>query len=274
MKFRDNKRPTVTKALTFNTGDGDPLLQVSVPDTPVGGSCMPYIHVDKVQVVDALANDFVAPGIQVAYDETKRTKGYIIYYHQSGVQATIHGKKSSANGCVMSAKFCFPGDWDRSREEFVGLLGPQPDGDKSNDWMDWQNTPVPVPTNRKDLRFDKSYDYCVDNWCIRDEAKSNFVYQTGESHAGFNQCGLPADIETRICVESPADDLAAICGADLGCLVDGCVGGVEEAKDFLAVEAAMLEGSCTKEVHSENFQGASANDWGETQEGMYSTCWL
>ncbi|CAB9501367.1 Inherit from bactNOG: hemolysin-type calcium-binding region [Seminavis robusta] len=216
VKFKSDKRPTVTKSVVWESGDGDPKLQVTAPDTPQNGSCRPHVHVGGI-LTDVLQEQFI-PGstVQVQLEERKSKKfeGYVFYHHNSGLQVTILAKNSSANGCVLSAKYCLPYTWPVSKETLVGLLGGVPDGDKSNDWMDRNNNPVTVPTNKKDLKFDKSYDYCVDNWCIRTVGESMFTYETGESFDGFNECGLEADQETKACVDNPGADLSNVCGTE------------------------------------------------------------
>lgn len=102
-----------------------------------------------------------------------------------------------------------------------------------------------------------------------------FAYESGESYDGFNQCYLPPDTETEQCVDTAGDattgDLSAICGTDdLQCLVDGCIGGAEEAKTYLET-ASVLEKDkdCGKELLFENFDGpGDAAEWGELQQGM------
>lgn len=150
VKFRDNKRPTVTKSVAWRMDDSsisnEPIIQVTTPNVPVDGSCMPHVHIDKV-LTDVTGQHFVDDDltIQVALEQrfNKKFQGFVFYYHTSGVQVTILAKKSSANGCVLSAKFCLPETWDRSHEQFVGLLG-TPDGDKTNDWMTKAGAPVTV----------------------------------------------------------------------------------------------------------------------------------
>lgn len=230
---------------------------------------MPFVHVDGV-ITDVLQHPFIKSShVQIEKITKRRNKfqGYVIYYHQSGLQVTILGKQSTSNGCVLSAKFCLPQDWARSQENFVGLLG-TPDGDPTNDWMDRDANLIPVPTLLTDLRFDKSYDWCVQNWCIRSAGESLFTYDTAESYAGFNHCNLPTDTVTKQCAESPTSELQNVCGStDLACLVDGCVGGVEEAKDFLTMEAEMTDATCAHEIFFEDFNSINGPGWGEIDQG-------
>lgn len=101
-----------------------------------------------------------------------------------------------------------------------------------------------------------------------------FAYEGSESYDGFNQCHQEADEETEKCVDTGGDettgDLTSICGTeDFECLVDGCVGGAEEAKNFLETVIVLeKDKDCGKELLFENFDGAGDEDeWGELQEG-------
>lgn len=275
VKFRATERPTVTKSVVFQTGDSDePLIQVTTPDIPIDGSCMPFVHVNG-KITDVLAGgDFLDDNhkVQVALEEkrNKKFQGYIFYYHQSGVQFTVLAKKSSMNGCVLSTKVCMPFDWERSTETFQGLLGGTPDNDPSNDWMDINNQLVDVPTNKEDLRFNVSYDWCVQNWCIQNVEDSMFTYLPEESFDEFKQCDLPADTKTQTCATSPGEELTSVCGTEnLACLVDGCTGTVEDAKSLLSTEDEMLEKHCGKEIYFEDFDGDDAKEWGDIQQGKF-----
>jgi len=274
VKFRDGARPTVTKSVAFQTGDGEETIQVTSPNSlsEGGGSCAPHVHYGK-ELKDIPAEGVLIDGnLQISHEDQQggKLQGFIIYYHDTGVQATILAKKSSANGCVLSVKFCFPYNWHRIDENFVGLLG-TPDGVKSNDWMDKAGYPVPVPTSKKDLRFKKSYDWCVKNFCITEEAKSNFVYEDGESFDLFQKCGLEEDKVTEECVVNPEPDIKEVCGTeDFACLIDGCAGGAKEAQNFLET-AAELSSGCGKEIYYEDFNefqpSTYAPDWGWIEKG-------
>lgn len=271
-KFIDDKHPTVTKSVVWRTGDGmNTRIQVTAPDTPVDGSCFPYVYVNGLKM-DVLTEDMGDNVIQVAKTTTGTGKrlqsGYAFYYHDSGFQITVLAKVSSKNGCVLNTKICLPDDWERSNERIVGLLG-TPNDQVTDDWMNTNNQPVTIPTTKEGLRFETAYNYCVDNWCIRDEGDSIFHYESGESHSGFLKCELPPDTVTKDCVLNADDDLVNVCGADdFACLVDGCAGGPEEAKNFITTEIDMLDKDCGREVYHESFDTEFSNSWGEIDQGL------
>jgi hypothetical protein len=220
----------------MNTGDGEPVIQVQVPSSSSNG-CTPYVYVDGIKV-DVDAGDVLDSSVQIQKVSTKKDVGYIIYYHGSKVQLTTMAKKSSANGCVLASKICLPYDYERSGETFVGLLG-TPNDDKSDDWMTKSGGNLKIPTNKNDLRFEAAYNFCVDNWCIQDEKKSLFTYDEaeGESFNKFSKCAQKADTKTESCVDNPPDELKRICGNNnQACMIDGCVGGPEDAKKYVEAE--------------------------------------
>jgi hypothetical protein len=264
VKFREKARPTVTSSLAIRTGDGEPVIQVNVPTTAKEG-CTPYVYVDGVQR-DIIADGVGDPSVQVQKVQTKKNQGFIIYYHKSKLQLTALSKTSSRNGCVMSAKICLPFDYERSEEKFGGLLG-TPNNDRADDWVSKYGDILEIPKSRKDLRFGPAYDYCVENWCIREEGKSLFTYEDGESFEGFNHCGLPPDTETEDCVADPPPELRRICGKNNpACMVDGCVGGPEEAKKYIEAEDALVDKMCGRQIFFEDFADVMDGPWGDIYE--------
>jgi von Willebrand factor type D domain len=270
VKFNSNPtpgnlmRPTVTNSIVFNTGDaGQPKIQVNVPDSSVNG-CTPYMYVDGVE--RQVGSDGIGvPSVQVQKVETTTEAGFIIFYHGSKVQLTLLGKKSSSGRCVMSAKICLPFDYDRTDETFVGLLG-TPNNDQSDDWMTKTGGKLEVPTSRHSLRFGPAYNFCVQNHCIRDKASSLFKYDDSkkESFEKFMKCDQLAEKSTEQCVLNPPSNLHQVCGNDAACIIDGCVGGVEEAKNFVTSEEKMADKMCGKQVFFEDFSTQPHGDaWGE-----------
>jgi hypothetical protein len=204
---------------------------------------------------------FRLPGMRKTYVD------YIFYFHSSGFQVSINAKKTSKRGCVLAVKICMPYDWPRAQEALVGLLG-SPDQDASNDWMDRNNNAVAIPTTKKGRIGEAAYNYCVQNWCIRSATDSMFHYLSGQSYAGFNKCNLGADTTATTCVDNPPQAVANVCGTDnMECLVDGCMGGEEEAKNWLDTQAKEKETECGREVFLETFDSPFAANWGEIHQG-------
>jgi hypothetical protein len=264
VKFREGSRPTVTKSVVFNTGDGEPSIQVEVPSSGSNG-CVPYVYVNGVKR-DVEKSGVGTSAVQIQAVHTSNEDGYIIYYHGSKVQLTTMAKKSSANGCVLATKLCLPFDYERTEETFVGLLG-TPNDDKSDDWMTKKGGNIKIPTNKNDLRFGPAYNFCVDNWCVNAREKSMFTYDAGDSFEKYFKCGQPADTNTESCATNPPAVLQRICGSqNPACMIDGCVGGPEEAKKYVESEASLVDKMCGKQVFFEDFNKGMDGPWGK----MYS----
>jgi len=261
VKFVDDRRPTVGKSVVFNTGDGEPPIQINVPDGTVDGKCTPYVYVDGIrkEYEEVIKYGVGDDNIQVQGTQTRQGKqiGFIMYYHNSGVQLTTMAKKSSKNGCVIAAKLCLPYKYMRSQETFVGLLG-TPNDDPSDDWMDKNLEKLTIPSSRDGLRFGRAYDFCVSNWCIRDRNHSLFTYESGtESYEGYSNCDQGPDFETENCVKNPPAEFLRVCGEDNdGCLIDACVSGdVADARSFVELEEDLVDKQCGKQMFFENFDG-------------------
>lgn len=270
-RFSQDERPTVTKSVVWQTGEGDPKTQVTVPNAPVDGSCMATVYVDDEER-DVLVDGPGDPNVQVKYFKKKGVEGLIFYYHSSGFQLSVRARTTSDNGCVLLVKVCLPFDWEVTREQMVGLLG-NPDGDYDNDWMDRSSTSVEIPTDKEDLATQPAYDYCVTNWCLRKASDSLFHYLSGESFDHFDKCGLGPDAKTAACVADPPKAVFEVCGdSNLECTVDGCAGGEDESKSYLDDDKGTKEEECGRVVFSENFDTPFAKNWGEIDQGKSDQC--
>jgi von Willebrand factor type D domain len=260
-------RPTITKSIVFKTGDGEPKIQVSTPKAPDNaGICMPTVYVEGIET-DVLTNLVGDGSLQVARHVIKGAVNYVFYFHNSGFQLSTTSKKTSKGGCVLATRVCLPYDWPRAKETLVGLLG-SPDKNANNDWMDRNNKAVAIPATKKGRVGVDAYNYCVKNWCIESEQESMFHYLSGESYAGFKKCDLGPDTTTSTCIDNPSEALAKVCGPDnMECLVDGCVGGEEEAKAWLDTQAEEIETDCGREVFLENFDSSFGAQWGDLHQG-------
>ena len=86
--------------------------------------------------------------------------GLVFFYEESELQLQVWYKRANKGGkCVLSAELCIPDCYDRSGEDFVGLLG-TPDGNQLNDWTGKDGTEHPVQAGT----HAKEYNYCVNNW--------------------------------------------------------------------------------------------------------------
>lgn len=263
VKFLDNKTPTVTKSVVFDTGDGEPIVQVNVPSDSDNG-CSPYLFLDGEKAT--VEDDKTFEGVRIKKTESIKNSGYIFHYEKTDVQLQVYSKVSKSNGCVLAAELCIPDCYHRRKEDFVGLLG-TPDGDPSNDWRDKNGNVVPFSDKSAD-----EYAYCTQNWCIDQEADSLFEYEEGQSFDSLNKCSDKPETGTEDCVNDnlasdPPSELSEICGDSKSCLLDGCLGGPEVSEDYVRDTLNMVDKNCGTEILGEGFdENVDTAIWGGIME--------
>ena len=171
----DRRRITVTRGLAVRD-EGTPTIQLSVPS-----------RYDKQCPVDLFVGKHKreisgGTGIEeVVVRESGST--IVLYYPKTGLQFVVKLSKSTKYGCFLSVKACLPEDY-RPAEQIIGMLG-TPDNDSTNEFMKADGSPYTISTNN----HQENYDYCTQEWCIRDARKSLFAYERGDSFQKFNKCG-------------------------------------------------------------------------------------
>jgi len=223
------KRVTVTRAVAIRTGVvGDPDISFQARG---GGdlSCDIVMYKDKVEHSMETIPEFAEIG----------TNKRLIYVFIRGASISISYKYSTSFGCVMSVSVCLPKDSGMTGE-VVGLLG-TPNDDIADDWMDAtpEHNSITVPTSRKDLRFSKSFNYCVDNWCERDWKQSLFTYEENDpkDFEYYNKCGEKVvDPKFEALFENPSEELKKNCNNDDSCIIEGLIGGNGAVSDFKDAE--------------------------------------
>lgn len=265
VKFIPDRKPTVTKSVVITAGSNVPTIQINVPSRPENGLCKPFAYLDGERR-DITGLERGHSSFQADLLISGEREGVVIYIVGSKVQVTLWAKQSSMNGCVLATTVCLSHDSPLVKDNFVGLLG-TPNGDVSDDWMAIGNTGTPIPGTVRERLVD-AYNYCVDNWCIRDEAESLFTYdeEQNESFDAFEDCGAEGDKETIKCVEkeqaNPNSELSKICGDEYACLVDGCIGNWEDAQRLIDSENEEVDYGCAEQVEFEDFGHNYAGGWG------------
>ena len=268
VKFVEERTPTVTKAVVIKASSIAPAVQVNVPSTALDGVCKPYAYLGKeARDIDTLDKDQDIFQSQVLTEGDKH--GIVLYFLDSKVQVTMWAKRSSKNGCVLGTSVCIEHDSPLADDSFVGLLG-TPNGNKFDDWMS-ETGAVTIPESARE-RLDDGTEFCVDNWCIRNEEESLFTYDEDEDESFdlFEECHPQAkdsiDTATIDCVEdtqaNPSSELAKICGIDLACIVEGCVGGKEDALRILESENDDADYACAEQLLFEDFGEGYTGGWG------------
>jgi hypothetical protein len=224
-----------------------------------------------------------APTIQVSYKTALRSTNTtstvagcrdLILFYENGVARPINTGSSSSNVSVSfvsqdkilivfstclevhifirgSLSFgCFFTQWVelptnyRPRETLTGLLG-NANGNPNDDWQTTRGT-ILSPQN---VFYQGGYDFCRNEWCLRNASDSLFKYSTGESFATYFECNAPyrSDVEVSVTAASPA--VRQLCGTDIQCLIDGAVGNITDAQSFrndtVQFETARMERNIT-----------------------------
>ena len=89
----------------------------------------------------------------------------------------------------------------------MGLLG-TPNGDRKDDWMTPQGSPVSV---QGDKRFEPAYEYCTQNWCIRNETDSLFSYSEDKKFSDISKCDAPYNKAIEEAVANASEELISLC---------------------------------------------------------------
>lgn len=135
-------------------------------------------------------------------------------------------------GCYMNIFLTIPGSI-KATGDIDGLFG-VPNGNVADDWTGKDGTIFPIAADR---RGQEAYDYCVQNWCIRNEVESLFKYERSDSFAENDKCG--DRITPHPPVRNPPPAVLALCGKDPDCLLDATVEGPEIAAAGLEFQMAV-----------------------------------
>jgi surface protein len=212
---------------------GLPTIQLSLPrGDGMGGACP----------VDLFANGILQPlgsesGIEdiiIAISGARVSIRYPLTGMQ--VQATIHFSPSF--GCFFRTQVFLPFSY-RPGETIVGLLG-KPNGIRGDDWVSPDGSSSTPPADDAESIFSPAYNYCVSNWCIREEADSIFTYKDDESFSSISGCDEDYASDIEQAVTNPSDELVEVCGTNPFCLVDGFCGNLNDAVLALADEEAIV----------------------------------
>lgn len=163
-----------------------------------------------------------------------------IVHRDTDLEIAVSIRQSSAFGCFFLVQVFLPLDY-RLGETLLGLLG-TPNDNRNDDWVDPNGNSYLPPQNEEQSVFGPAYNYCVDNWCIRDEEASAFTLRRDESFSSLkNGCdnSYADDIETAIANASV--ELQEVCGGSLFCFIDGICGSVEDAATVLQDEALVQQ---------------------------------
>lgn len=218
---------SVTTGVAVVVPDGSSSMQISTPPSP-DSQCTALIFTDGLETigVDTGGPVQVGPGVTVTVSE----QSYVIKY-DNGLTITLLRRRSASFGCFFSLVLAAP----NTSERLIGLFG-SPNGDPTDDWTDAAGNVLPIPSGL-DRLFEPAYNYCVQNWCIQNPAESIFTYHNADDRdfSVFYKCDQPYDTSVRDAFISAVGsnfELAALCGDNAACLVDGAIGTVEDARAY------------------------------------------
>lgn len=89
-----------------------------------------------------------------------------------------------------------------------------------------------------------AYNYCTENWCIRDATESLFSYETGKTFDDYENCDGSYDASLETDVANAPQCLKDFCDFDTGCIIDGLTLGKGAAEEYLQNDAAS-NNTCT-----------------------------
>ncbi len=209
-----------TTGVAMSGGTGTPKVQLSFPE----GEQILQLLVDGNWVDPS--NKYEDSSVRV----TSRNNEFEVFYTFSELYVTV-----SKRGRYIDVTVKLP---VTSRNENIrGLFG-SPDDDATSDWMTPNGTKLGLPT--ADLRGQEAYDYCTEQWCIRDPSDSLFVYDGEYNFSFYSKCD--EDYPGAVDVSKASPELLALCGEkNIACLTDGIEFGIEAARRLLETELAIAD---------------------------------
>lgn len=229
-KTKSGKGVSVAAGISVDTGvEGAPHFDAFATN-PRPGVCGVNYFVND-QPANFGDDGLAYPGMQY-FKQVKVGKDKVdyVFWKDSGIMVTVFVRKGTY-GCVLAAKICLPPSM-LATEKVVGLMG-TPNGDKSDEWMDQYGTTLQRGTGL----WKKAYDYCTQNWCVRDASESIFGYPEGESWATHAEGGcvdnIEYDPETELAVMDATTECKECCApAAEGIDKIQCLTECEEAADI------------------------------------------
>jgi von Willebrand factor type D domain len=227
---------SVTKAIAIDYPaiPGVPRIQVSlIPSTAsspttymLSNSCAANIRFDGV--LQPVARDRLLSGASYAIKINPDGGTDIQFYNISttprtpttAIRIRVEGSPKGTWGCMMDIKACLALEDTALRSNTVGLFG-TPNGNRNDDWTTATGQVVPLNTTGQG-----AYKYCTTHHCVKTPAESLFVYGA-KSFTDLYSCNSPFPGEPDVLLAPP--EIRQICGENPDCLMEGMLGGAEEA---------------------------------------------
>eukprot|EP00977_Amphora_coffeiformis_P005168 scaffold1112_cov92-Amphora_coffeaeformis.AAC.4 len=197
------------------------------PESFVMGQCPLNLYVDGT--LRDLNFGYIGEDLFVETFEDKVD----IYFGNTALVLTVIALPWLDDGCFLNT---FIGISDST--PVVGLLGGLPNGGVSDDWQIGPDEFFSVPTTEEGLMGKEAYDYCTQQWCVRDQVKSLFTIKGEPSLQDTCDYPFPGVVDTM----SAPGGILGLCGNDYAaCLIDGTVGGPAGAAAAVEVRTQLTE---------------------------------
>lgn len=222
---------TTTKAVAIKVGE-TPVVQISVPENvntlsdEVGGCDVAmFVGGNPVSISSW-------PGsAEISVNVVGVRKIEVV--SSTGVKLEVFTRSTQAHGCILTPLRIFLPGSVLVAGDFIGLLG-TPNGNAEDDWHRKNGEVIAFPQTEIERRTEAATNYCSAEWCIKDESDSIFSYEDGTDFQFFEMCSTGY---SKVDMTAVPADVKALCGADEACLLDGTVGGVEDAQAELEAQA-------------------------------------
>eukprot|EP00980_Cylindrotheca_fusiformis_P000531 scaffold131_cov125-Cylindrotheca_fusiformis.AAC.8 len=218
---KDDNLPKIQ--VSFATEDADAADNVVAMD-----GCPVQLFVDDVPRDITFGSGTPDATVQIAGNRI------VVEYPSTKLQLDMMIQSGKYN-CNLNIKYLL-GDC-RCGETLVGILG-NPNGERNDDWMEEDGTPVEIPENGNDRRFEEAYNYSK-TWCVTEDT-SNFAYNEGTDFDTFDGCTSDYDEEMEETVEEASDECKEKCiingELDAGCVIDCEVMGGEAGDEYVEIE--------------------------------------
>ena len=231
-RFKKRGRVALTVGVATTEGTGSTEVEVSIPED--GGA--PVLVVGGA-VISPNSLGFEDNSVIVTTN-VRGANSFRITYKTSGLSILAQTFSSYMNVVVGLPQVLL--DFGTT-----GLFG-SADNNPLNDWATPDGNILSVPTLRSDLIGVPSLNYCLENWCLKNETDSLFTYydaaDKGYGFAYFSGCDdVARDV---VDISNPPPAAMALCGVDEACLVDFVEVGEQVALQTL-VETAILTSEFT-----------------------------
>lgn len=232
-RFRKQGRVSLTTGMAVSEGPTSSVVEISIP---VVAGVGPVVYVNGTEVTTSPPN---IEDSNVIVKSNSDNGPFRVTYKDTALTVACSYRVSGFFGRYFNCRVALPAIYRAQGTQ--GLLG-SADDNSLNDWMQPDGTIVPIQLSYTGLRGQPALEYCVVNWCIRNETDTLFTF----FDSTFDSLSDCDEVTTEtIDITNPPAELVALCGNDEACLIEGVEGGGLEAAQAQLVEQAELAAAIT-----------------------------